>query len=300
MGRPPSRRRQVVDGGVGAQLRSELLAPALLDEPAHLALRVVEVSEGPGARRAVGDARRLAPLRDPVHAEVALHHDAAGVRRVLRRLVRREALRVVGAGLVVEVSGAVRAGLHAGAAADAEVAGDVHHAVLGVVGGAGGAHLDARGLGAVEAEHREEDDLRARVGAELALDDAGEEDAGRRAVLGLAGELAAVAPHAALEVDHHAVSHGTILSLTQVSRLRLTGLVWAQSISSSSLKKTPLPRASGSVLAQCPAQPPTPTPSGWMASVRCTRPRTRRPAGDSSHTSWPSWRPLRRAVAVFT
>src|SRR3990170_2514479 len=67
---PPSRRRQVIDVRMRAQLRLELLAPAQPDELGHLAPRIVEVPEGAGARREVRDARRLEPGLHPVDAEV--------------------------------------------------------------------------------------------------------------------------------------------------------------------------------------------------------------------------------------
>src|SRR3989304_2044876 len=129
--------RQVVDGRVRPQLRLQRRATADLDELEDLALRVVEVAEDARLGGAVGDAGRLEPGVDAVDAEVALHHRADLVVAVAGVLVGRRALvGEVVALLVVEVAGAVGAGLHAGAAADAGLAVDVGEA--GFAGGAGG------------------------------------------------------------------------------------------------------------------------------------------------------------------
>src|SRR3989304_1101794 len=88
---------------------------------------------------------------------------------------------------------------------------DVDAAAFAVVAGASRADADAGRLGAVEAEQGQEDQLRVREAAELALRQPGEEDAGRRAVLCLAAELAARGAAAAPEVDDHTASHRTTL-----------------------------------------------------------------------------------------
>ncbi len=59
---------------------------------------------------------------------------------------------VGGVGLVVDEAGIVGAGLHAVTAADAPVVVDHDDAVIALEGGAGGADIEAGGLGAVVAQ----------------------------------------------------------------------------------------------------------------------------------------------------
>ena len=80
----------------------------------------------------------------------------------------------------------------------------------------------------------------------------------------------------------------------------LTGLACFASSSSSPLKNTPLPFATGMPSPQCPAQAPMPNPSGWMPWVSFTRPCTLRPVSVSTQTSAPSRRPFARPVSVLT
>src|SRR3972149_5050333 len=213
---------------------------------ASRARRVLEVAERAGVGRAGHHAGGLLATLQPVRTEVALHHHARRVLGVAQGLVLGGPLRAeVEALLRVEVARLVGAGLHAVAAADADLAVDVHDAVGALERGARGAHRRARRGLAVHAEHGQEDLAHVRVGPGLALDHAGEEHARRRRVLRLAAHLAAVAAEAALEVDHHSVSPLGTPPFAQRSRLRFTGLVCSKSTSRRSLKKTPLPWAMG-------------------------------------------------------
>lgn len=97
----------------------------------------------------------------------------------------------------------------------------------------------------------------------------------RLTVLRLAGDLAAVAADAALEVDHYCQSHRTSpifanLHLDAQIEIEIDGLVRSQVSSSRSLKNTPCPLALGKPFAQWLARPATPMPSGWMHSVSFT------------------------------
>ena len=177
---------------------------------------------------------------------------------------------------------------------------DVDDAVLPFEAGAGRTGVDAGRILTMVAQHRQEEIAHGRVLAFLGFEHSCVVNAGWGAVLGLAGELAAVATDATLEIDHHSPSHGatstgTTRTFAHRSRLLLTGLTCSQSSSSSSLKNTPLPLAIGIPSLQCPHIAAMPMPSGWMASVSFSRPLTLRPASFSTHTSWPSRRAFLRA-----
>src|SRR6185369_2823084 len=132
------------------------------------------------------DARRLEPLLHAVGAEVAL-------------LDRAE--------LRVQVDRVVRAGLHAGATADADVAVEVDDPVLPLLEGVDRTDRHARRVRAVvAAEHGE---VAADLGEAPLLDvlDPGPEAPDRDVVLLLARDRAGVAADAAAVVDDESVLH---------------------------------------------------------------------------------------------
>ena len=109
-------------------------------------------------------------------------------------------------GRLVPIAHAVRAGHHAVLAADALLAVDEHHVVAVAVAGAGGAHVHARGVGALLAHGGQRVARHVRVVAEgPALQHLVPMLAQGDVVLHLARDLAGVAARAAIEVHHNAV-----------------------------------------------------------------------------------------------
>src|SRR5450759_4569736 len=297
-------RRQIVDRGLGAELRMQRDTTALFDQARHLAVGIVEIAKGARHRRAVRHARRLLARAHAVAAKIAFHHDLGLVPGNPRLFVGRRALLVVVLRTVVVVAVAVGAGHHAGPTAHALVRIDVDNPILPLETRPRRTGIHAGRLLAVIAQHRQEQLPHCRILPLLLFENARVENTGRRAVLGFAGKLAGVATDTTLQVDHHAPSHcdtfaGVTLTRTQRSRLRLIGLAWLQSSSSSSLKNTPLPLATGIPSPQWPAQAAMPSPSGWMPCVSLTRPFTLRPASVSTVISAPSCSPFFLPTSVL-
>ena len=214
-------------GSVPRSSRS-CLAAGRARQPRHLALRIVEIAEDDGRRRARLRARRLqlavlhlAILRldllfarlDPLHAERALLHDAdfadrhVGIELQVKRLLPRRVEEV-------EEPDVVRAGVGAVARADAAVVDLRVQAFLRVMAGVGRTHrLAGRGV-ALLAEHGPE--LEPHVG-ELAFPVPLDREASAwraRArppssptvgdvVLGMTRDHAGFAARAAIEIDDH-------------------------------------------------------------------------------------------------
>jgi hypothetical protein len=184
-------RGEVLVGGLVAEFRHEVVAFTLGDEAGDGRIGIAEVAEVAGVHRAGGDAGRLALLDgqvlvvDAVDAKRAFLHHAADD---------------------VELARAIGAGPGAQPAADAQILVDQHDAVLGaLVGGAGGAHGDAVGLGAVQARAREVDGARSRAVVDLVAVDAVEPGARRVHAIGVdVGQRRGVAAGVPLLAAHHA------------------------------------------------------------------------------------------------
>src|SRR2546430_307531 len=215
------RRRQ--RGGIGADV-VDLRARALLrlahlhllapDEPRDLGARIVEIAGDDGARGAHDHARGLEPDLQPVRAVVAL---GRGVR------VRVDVERVVGAAL------------HAGLAADAARAIEVHDAVGAAVEGDGRTDRHAgRVVAVIAAQHGE---VAARVRPRPLLDvlDPGAKGSERHLVFFLARHRARMAADALAVVDHETVSHrscwGPRYGPPTPQRSERPGKPWRSSIS---------------------------------------------------------------------
>src|SRR5439155_15581366 len=191
-----------------------LLAP---DEPRDLGARIVEIAGDDGARGAHDHARGFEPDLQPVRAVVAL---GRGVR------VRVDVERVVGAAL------------HAGLAADAARAVEVHDAVGAAVEGDGRTDRHAgRVVAVIAAQHGE---VAARVRPRPLLDvlDPGAKGSERHLVFFLARHRARMAADALAVVDHETVSHrscwGPRYGPQTPQRSERPGNPWRSSISVSS------------------------------------------------------------------
>ncbi|MNH21669.1 hypothetical protein D3C79_814890 [compost metagenome] len=162
-------------------------------QPADLALGIVQIAD---------DARL---------ADAALH---AGGQQPCLQPVGAEGALVGGVGLMVDEAGVIGTGLHAVAAGDAPVVVDHHYAVLALEGGAGGADIEAGGLGAVVAEPGQHEEggggIEGRHVAHLVLADRGAKLAEGGLVLYGAGHGAGLAADAAAQIDQHAVALATI------------------------------------------------------------------------------------------
>src|SRR5512142_16378 len=176
--------RQEEDVRRVAGLGLQHLVPAAAQQARHGAVRVREVAEGERPRRAGLDARGISPLADAVDAERALVDEA-----------RR-----------VDVAGAVGARGDARLAAGALRLRHRHDAALADVRRARGAGVDAGRGAAVVAALGADLHGEAGEGAAHLLDDPVPEAAVRKVVLGLAGDDAGVAAHAAGGVDRHGVA----------------------------------------------------------------------------------------------
>ena len=164
--------------GLGVGLRQGL---------ARIGLGVVKVAEEAGLAGAVLDARGLLALGAQVLAEVALLHDTQ---------------------LVVVVTDAVGAGIHAELAADAGFLVHENHAVFLIAkGSTRGARVDAGGIGALLALLGEPPRLDVgELAVGLHLVQLVPVMAQGHAVLHLARQLAAVATNAAIQVNNQAVT----------------------------------------------------------------------------------------------
>ena len=145
-----------------------------------LARRIVEVAEDAAFGRADADTRRQQLVLDAVRAEVAF---LGGMRvRIDEQLI-------------------VRAGHHAGAAADAGVAVQIDDAVAPTVERVGRTDPRAGRVVALVAEDREKESAGVGEGAFLDGLDPTAIDADRNLVLGFAGDRARVTPDALAKVD---------------------------------------------------------------------------------------------------
>ena len=127
--------------------------------------------------------------------------------------VRAEVALLDRAQILVQIERVVRAGLHAGAAADAGVPIDVDDAVRALFQRVDRADRHARRVGAVVAALNQEVALDLGKLADLDVLDVGSEAADRHVVLGFAGDRAGVAPDAGVLVDHEPVLHLGILPI---------------------------------------------------------------------------------------
>src|SRR5215471_14640688 len=180
---------------------------ALLDQHRDLAQRIVEIAEIASDSWTVGHTGRRLAGAHPIAAEIAFHHHVLLVALRTRLLIGRHAVGKIVLWLVVEVPVGVGAGHHAGAAADAQIVVYVDDAVLPLEARTGRAGVDARRIFAMVAQHGQEELANGRILTLLVLEHARIVDAGRRAVLRLACQLAAVTSDTALEIDHHSPSH---------------------------------------------------------------------------------------------
>src|SRR5450759_3634454 len=100
-------RRQIVDRGLGAELRMQRETTALFDQARHLAVGIVEITKVARHRRAVRHARRLLARAHAVAAKIAFHHHTGLVLRYPRPLIGCRTLLVVVLRTVVVVAVAV-------------------------------------------------------------------------------------------------------------------------------------------------------------------------------------------------
>src|ERR1019366_8128142 len=164
-----------------ADLGMQREAAALLDQSRDLAHGIIEVAESAGHGGTIGDAGGRLAGAHAIAAEITFHHDIVLMTIGTRLLVRRHALWKVMLWLVVVITVGVRAGHHAGAAADAQVMIDVDDAIVPLEARPGRTGLDAGRILAVIAQYRERQLPHHRVLAFLLLEHAGVEYAGRGA-----------------------------------------------------------------------------------------------------------------------
>jgi len=158
----------------------------LLDQPGNLACGIVQVAEVTGHGGAIGNAGRLLSHNDPIAAKVALHYDSGLM--VLRahffirsRPIPREVVPL----LIVVIALSIGTRHHARPAADAFFGVDIDSAVRPLETRLGRTDFNARGLSAMKAQDGKKELADGWVVSLFLFKQAGEEDSGRGAMLGL-------------------------------------------------------------------------------------------------------------------